>query len=215
MKRQSALRRRSSQAAARSRSFRRGRGFEQLEERHLLAAITWDGGAGTLNWSDASNWDTDTVPTSADDVSIGDLAGPVLIGGTTSAASIISAESLTFSGGTLTTTATVDVTGTADMLTQQRTLSDGTWTVAGTFTANNSTNNRLDSVTVNGDLTLARYKLLCSDLRHDDVRHDPDGGQWQCREGQLWSRRYDFGRHCQQRFEPENWRGRQWYPHHR
>ncbi|HXK35117.1 MAG TPA: hypothetical protein VJ103_01255, partial [Candidatus Paceibacterota bacterium] len=32
------------------------------------ATITWDGGGSTDNWSEATNWSTDTVPTSSDDV---------------------------------------------------------------------------------------------------------------------------------------------------
>ncbi len=36
------------------------------------ATVTWDGGAGTTNWSDAMNWDTDALPTASDDVDITD-----------------------------------------------------------------------------------------------------------------------------------------------
>gem|GEM_PF-1749058 len=32
------------------------------------ATVNWDGGAGTTNWMDAMNWDTDALPTTADDV---------------------------------------------------------------------------------------------------------------------------------------------------
>jgi hypothetical protein len=32
--------------------------------------VTWDGGAGTNNWIDALNWDTDEIPTTTDDVII-------------------------------------------------------------------------------------------------------------------------------------------------
>ena len=34
----------------------------------VAATKTWDGGAGTMNWSDAANWNDDIAPTSADDV---------------------------------------------------------------------------------------------------------------------------------------------------
>ena len=47
----------------------------KLEKRALLAVVTWDGGAGTMNWGDAANWDGDGLPTSIDDVVIPDLAG--------------------------------------------------------------------------------------------------------------------------------------------
>jgi hypothetical protein len=33
------------------------------------AAYTWDGGGSTNNWSEAANWSSDIVPTSADSVS--------------------------------------------------------------------------------------------------------------------------------------------------
>lgn len=36
----------------------------------LTAQVTWDGGAGTTNWEDATNWSTDMLPTSADQVVI-------------------------------------------------------------------------------------------------------------------------------------------------
>ncbi len=36
--------------------------YERLELRRVLATITWDGGAGTLNWNDANNWSTNTIP---------------------------------------------------------------------------------------------------------------------------------------------------------
>ena len=60
------------------------------------AAVAWDGGAGDGLWSSALNWDSDAVPTSADDVTIDDAAGvTVTIGGTTSA----EAQSLTIGNG--------------------------------------------------------------------------------------------------------------------
>ena len=34
------------------------------------ATVTWDGGAGTNNWTDAMNWDTDALPTASDDVDL-------------------------------------------------------------------------------------------------------------------------------------------------
>ena len=47
----------------------------KLEKRALLAVVTWDGGAGTMNWGDANNWSANALPTSTDDVVIPDLAG--------------------------------------------------------------------------------------------------------------------------------------------
>ena len=34
------------------------------------ATVTWDGGAATTNWFDATNWDSDTIPVTGDDVDI-------------------------------------------------------------------------------------------------------------------------------------------------
>jgi Ca2+-binding RTX toxin-like protein len=48
--------------------------FEPLEDRRVLAAVFWDGGAGTFNWNDATNWSGDSLPGEADDVTI-DVAG--------------------------------------------------------------------------------------------------------------------------------------------
>jgi CSLREA domain-containing protein len=42
----------------------------QLGEVVVYNTKTWDGGAGTSNWGDAANWNTDGVPTSIDDVNL-------------------------------------------------------------------------------------------------------------------------------------------------
>ena len=47
--------------------------METLEQRRVLAAITWDGEAGNLNWDDPLNWDLDRRPNSSDDVFIPDI----------------------------------------------------------------------------------------------------------------------------------------------
>ncbi|MFO0977379.1 MAG: PKD domain-containing protein [Planctomycetaceae bacterium] len=49
---------------------RRYRRTDELEPRQLLSAVQWDGGAGTSNWDDAANWDSDAVPTDSDDVTV-------------------------------------------------------------------------------------------------------------------------------------------------
>ena len=51
--------------------------LETLETRALLAAVTWTGGAGDNNWDTAANWSTDSVPASADDVTINIAANVV------------------------------------------------------------------------------------------------------------------------------------------
>lgn len=37
----------------------------------------WDGGGETNNWSEAANWDSDSVPTSNDRILIGNVTAPV------------------------------------------------------------------------------------------------------------------------------------------
>ena len=82
------------------RNIRRRRfGFELLEDRTLLATVTWDGGAGTLNFGDALNWDNDVPPSPANDYVIPLLGGTptILIQSTTSVRSIQSTERVSIS----------------------------------------------------------------------------------------------------------------------
>ena len=72
---------------------------EALENRRLLAAVSWDGGGDGSSWGDADNWSDDSVPTAADDVTI-DVAGTVVLTGTRPAGS------LDLDGGTLAITGT-------------------------------------------------------------------------------------------------------------
>jgi hypothetical protein len=56
-----------------------------LEDR-LAPNVSWTGGAGTLNWTDANNWSTHAVPTSTDDMTINtSVSGPIVINITHSA----------------------------------------------------------------------------------------------------------------------------------
>ena len=78
--------------------------IELLENRSLLAVVTWDGGAGTLNWTDANNWDNNLIPATVDSVVIPDLAGtPTIVygSGTRTVASIQTAEILSVTAGSL------------------------------------------------------------------------------------------------------------------
>ncbi len=47
---------------------------ETLESREVPATVTWDGGAGSMNFFDAANWNTEKVPGEQDDVIIPALA---------------------------------------------------------------------------------------------------------------------------------------------
>jgi hypothetical protein len=42
-----------------------------LQQKAYAATVTWDGGGDGVNFSDPLNWDTDTVPTSTDNIVIG------------------------------------------------------------------------------------------------------------------------------------------------
>ncbi len=61
-------RRRSLTAGRRRQSLRKS--FERLEDRRLLAVVSWDGGGNDLNWNNALNWDTNQLPGPTDDVLI-------------------------------------------------------------------------------------------------------------------------------------------------
>lgn len=98
----------------------------QLGEMILLVK-SWDGGAGTRNWSDAANWNTDGVPSINDevelnradtiDVDIAAVAKKLLINNTGLVLSIKAGQSLTLSqdlnllAGTLNTAAAFPATG--------------------------------------------------------------------------------------------------------
>ena len=73
---------------------------ELLEDRSLLATISWDGGASSLLWNDAANWDTNTLPVATDDVFI-DIAGTntVTSTGTVSIRNLYSNETVSVTGG--------------------------------------------------------------------------------------------------------------------
>ncbi|MCO6042840.1 hypothetical protein NG895_02865, partial [Aeoliella sp. ICT_H6.2] len=44
--------------------------IELLEDRRMLAIVTWDGGGDAVSWHDPANWDTDVLPGDVDDVII-------------------------------------------------------------------------------------------------------------------------------------------------
>jgi hypothetical protein len=72
--------------------------IELLEDRRLLALVTWDGGGGDTDWRNALNWSGDALPGATDDVVI-DVPGDVTIthhGAAAIIRSIQSQESLTF-----------------------------------------------------------------------------------------------------------------------
>ena len=101
---------------------------EHLEQRHLLAAVSWDGGGNGTSWTDPLNWSTNALPGVDDDVTIDVVSNPTitLSTGTQAIRSLISVESVSFSGGTLI------VAGASSI--SSLTLSGGTLTGSGDLT---------------------------------------------------------------------------------
>lgn len=84
-----------------------------LEPRRMLAAVSWDGGVGTSEWTDAANWSGDGLPTAADDVTI-DLPAAVTVrisSGVQAINSLNCAESFIIQSGTLSVAATTNING--------------------------------------------------------------------------------------------------------
>lgn len=127
---------------------------EQLEDRRVLAAVTWDGGAGSLEWSAAANWDTDTVPTVVDDVFIPDLEGEPTINvkGTFAVNSLNTLEQVQFSGGSFAVAASVNANA-VDLVLSGAALIGGNWEGSGTFRVTSS-DGTLDGVTLGVGTTL-------------------------------------------------------------
>jgi hypothetical protein len=91
---------------------------ESLEDRRVLAAVSWDGGGDGVNWSDGLNWSTNALPTSADDVTI-NVVGTITVthaSGNDTIRSLTCAENLSITGGNLTvTTGASSVSGTFNL----------------------------------------------------------------------------------------------------
>lgn len=81
--------------------------IERLEDRTLLSTVTWDGGAGTLNWHHAANWSGDVIPGLTDDAEI----GAAYAGTTITVSQDVSVNSITSEANLLWTNGTVAVAG--------------------------------------------------------------------------------------------------------
>ncbi len=133
----------------RLRRFRLNR-LEKLEPRCLLAIVSWDGGGDGTSWNDPLNWSTDSLPTSADDVTIQLPASDPTIRIATadvSIQSLVTDESIRIENGR-----TLQVSGSAvinaTLLLDGARLQSGSWDTSGgtlTFTTNTS---RLEGVTL-------------------------------------------------------------------
>jgi hypothetical protein len=110
----------------------------------------WDGGAGTVNWGDANNWDTDGVPTATDNVeltgaytivvNVPAVARSLTLNHAALTLTLNSGNSLAVSGNVTLTAGTLSANGNGLSLT-------GDWINDGTFVANTS------RITLNGTAT--------------------------------------------------------------
>lgn len=108
-------------------------GCERLEGRQVLTAVSWTGDAGDNLWHTPGNWDTNSVPTIADDVTIDAAADPVIefsaASGDRAVNSLVLREDIFISGGSLSVVASATMEGDA-----QTTLAGGTLLLAGAST---------------------------------------------------------------------------------
>jgi hypothetical protein len=82
--------------------------IEQLEDRLVPAVVIWEGGGDGINWSDARNWSTLSLPTVNDDVIIDAPAGVTVqhASGADAVRSLRSESPFTINGGSLNTVQT-------------------------------------------------------------------------------------------------------------
>ncbi len=126
-----------------------------MEPRTLLSAVTWTGGAGDNNWDTPGNWSTDSVPGSADDVTINIAANVVHSNDVTdSINSLTSKEPLTLSGGTLSIAAASTIDSTL-AITGGTLTGTGNLTVSGLVTFTGGTISGSSVLNANGGMLIA------------------------------------------------------------
>ncbi len=91
--------------------------------------INFDNGAGTGQWDNAANWDTNTLPSATDDVCIGSFAVTILGTHAPQSIFVVNAGSLTIAAGGLSLAAASQIDGSFA-------LTAGTLSGAGTLTVN-------------------------------------------------------------------------------
>ncbi len=139
-------------AAMRRRLHHRRFTFEQLENRRLLAQLTFTNAAGGA-WNVPGNWSSNSVPTAADDVQINLAADKIVTipAGAAAAASISTTATLAVTGSL--TTASIQGTGKVSLIGGSLI---GT-TVASTVTiVGTATGGALNSATVSGTIDLSQ-----------------------------------------------------------
>ncbi len=131
--------------------------FQSLESRRMLAAVSWDGGAGTSNWTDANNWSTNSLPTAADDVTINVATNPTILlaGANAVINSLATDESLNLNSGTLSLAAASSASAAATVTMGAATLSGaGTFTINGPLAFNGGTMNGSGTTIAKGTATI-------------------------------------------------------------
>ena len=148
------------------------------------ATVSWDGGGDAVSWSDKLNWSGETLPGPLDDVII-DVLGDVTVtlsSGGTSINSLQSTETIVFSEGSLTMTASSSVNqlqwnggGTLS--------APGGLTVLGTMTVANG-NDRTFSGVLNNEGTIVQsdHRLFLED---GAVINNQAGAVYEMRSGQM------------------------------
>ena len=135
---------------------KRLRGFERLESRCLLTAVSWTGGGDGTSWTNPANWSTDALPGSADNVTIGISGNPTiqLSSGIQSINSLVTSNLVKLTGGTLQIGTTAQIG--ANLTLAGGTILGGTISETGGAVITLSTSGgKLDGVTVNGSIDAA------------------------------------------------------------
>lgn len=150
--------------------FGRASAMEALEPRTLFAAVHWDGGGGDGLWHSPLNWSTDSVPTETDDVVIDVAANPTIAftseTGSRKVNSLVSAERINFTGGSLAVTGSAHLFAPATL--DGAELSGGTWGFSHGLVVSGSFSNRLSWIAIHsGDVLLhtpSAYLRLCGSV---------------------------------------------------
>ena len=128
--------------------------IERMETRLQLSAVSWTGGGGDNNWDDPLNWNTGTLPGSADDVMITVPANVVHSAAVAdSILSLTSTQPLTLSGGSLAIAATSSTSG--PLLVDGGSLAGtGDITVSGLLTLTAGTISGSGTITASGGIVI-------------------------------------------------------------
>ena len=134
-------------------------------------AVNWDGGSG--NWSVATNWDTDTVPSAGDDVCIEVPGITVTVDDAQAAQSLVASSDIEITGTSslLTLTSASEITG--NLLISGDLDAGADLTVAGTTTWEDS---RVDGSFTSTDMVLVTgFVTLGGELTNDGTVVQSDG----------------------------------------